>query len=496
VLRAWWVLIVLLSLPLWAQDLPAGTTLEARLLNATGSRISHPGDKIDATIIAPASVGGRILIPDGSTVSGAIENVNRLGLGLKHATANIHYDFDTLRLRNGETILIKSEVIEVETAKERVDITGTVHGIHPIASLSSALDFVVVPLLCVTPPLGAAVWATKSLIAPPANPEIYFPAGTEIILRLSAPVNIPSANTQPLGIVPFSSGEIAEIHNLLKNSSQRARQGSHPSNVVNLLFLGSRQQMDRAFHAAGWSMADRKSPMSLYRMYYALTVRVGYRRAPMDTLTLNGARSDFEYQKSLDTVQKRHHVRLWKDAQRANVWLGTAAEDVAFRFEVTHWTHSIDPRIDNERAKVVDDLAFTGCLDRAALLARNAPELLQDPKAAHTILTDGDIAVLRFKHYCSPKIMVGVDAASPSRPRGQLARVFLSLRKGALSLFKIFFTTYNAVKYLGQRQLLPPARQMSNLDARGLDWLRSLPPADLPSNISSNSTTAKRAKKK
>src|SRR5437660_584123 len=144
-----WSTIILLSLPVSAQDLPAGTTLEARLSVATGSRISHPGDQIEATIVAPASVGGGILIPEGSTVSGVIENVNRFGLGLKHTTANIHYSFDTLRLRNGETIPIQSELVEVETAKEHVDDTGTVHGIHPIASLSSTLNFFVVPLLCV-----------------------------------------------------------------------------------------------------------------------------------------------------------------------------------------------------------------------------------------------------------------------------------------------------------------------------------------------------------
>jgi hypothetical protein len=144
----WWI-IILLSLPLSAQDLPAGTTLEARLSMATGSRISHAGDRIEATIIAPASVGGRILIPDGSAVSGTIENVNPIGWGLKHTTATIGYNFNALRLTNGETILIKSEVVDVETAKERVDFTGTVQGIHPIASLSSTLDFAAVPFAAV-----------------------------------------------------------------------------------------------------------------------------------------------------------------------------------------------------------------------------------------------------------------------------------------------------------------------------------------------------------
>jgi hypothetical protein len=71
--------------------------------------------------------------------------------------------------------------------------------------------------------------------------------------------------------------------------------GTHPSDLVNLLFLGSREEMDRAFHAAGWRQAERKSPMSLYRMYHALTRRIGYKRAPMNALTLNGVSSELVY---------------------------------------------------------------------------------------------------------------------------------------------------------------------------------------------------------
>lgn len=472
-----WGIILPLSRPLSAQDLPAGTILEARLSMATGSRISHPGEPIEATIIAPVSAGGRILIPDGSVVSGVIENVNPIGLGLKHTTASIGYNFDALRLGNGETFCIHSQVVEVETAKERVDVTGTIQGIHPIASVSSILDFFVVPLLFVIPPVGAPVWATKSLIAPPANPEIYFPAGAEVILRLAAGVNIPRAHTQPLRIAPLSPGEVAEIPDLLKNSAQRARQGSHPSNLVNILFLGSRRQLDRAFHAAGWSLAEKKSPMSLYRMYYALTVRVGYKRAPMDTLTLNGLPSTFEYQKSLDTVEKRHHVRLWQEPQRVNVWLGAAAEDIAFRFEVTHWTHSSDPRIDEERAKVVDDLAFTGCLDRAELLRRNSPNVLRDPRQGRPILTDGRIAVLQLNDCSSPKTMAGVTAAPPAHSRGRLSRVLISFRKGALGSSKILFNTYNTLKCVSERERSRRrATQPSNVSPPelGLDWLSSL----------------------
>jgi LssY C-terminus len=219
--------------------------------------------------------------------------------------------------------------------------------------------------------------------------------------------------------------------------------------------------------------------MSLYRMYYALTVRVGYRRAPMDTLTLNGVPSEFEYQKSLDTVQKRHHVRLWRGPQRANVWLGTAAEDIAFRFDVTHWTHSSDPRIDNERAKVVDDLTFTGCVDRAQLLTRNSPDILQDPNAAR-LATDGQIAVVRLNDCNTPETMAGVETVSLSQPRGPLSRVLISFRKGVLGSSKIPFNMYNALKCLAGHGTLRHAAAPSNIDKpqRELDWLSSVAQPD------------------
>jgi len=196
----------------------------------------------------------------------------------------------------------------------------------------------------------------------------------------------------------------------------------------------------------------------------------------MGTLTLNGVPSDIEYQKSLDTVEKRHHVRLWKEPQRADVWLGTAAEDIAFRFEVTHWTHSSDPKIDNERAKVIDDLAFTGCVDAAGLLTRNFPDLRQDPKAARSIVTDGQILVLRLNNCSSANTMVGIDTPSPAHPRGQLSRALLSFRKGVLSSSKILFTTCNTLKSFRERRALPHARETPTvtIPQRGLDWLSSL----------------------
>jgi hypothetical protein len=273
-------------------------------------------------------------------------------------------------------------------------------------------------------------------------------------------------------IESFSRSDLSDIGHLMKNSAQRAYIGSRASDIVNVLLIGSPNQMDRAFHASGWSLAQRKSPMSLFRMYHALTKRLGYPRAPMNALTLNGVPSAFVHQKTLDTVERRHHVRLWQYPQKENVWLGAAAEDVGFRFAVAHWTHYTDPNIDNERAKIVNDLAFTGCVNAIGLLSRAAVDLLQDPKAEHPILTDGDVVVIRLNDCIHPNIMPGVIEMFPLPRQRRLTHVLRALRNDLVGS-NILFTTYNTFKLRKRHNMDPTSTetQLGNRVRRGLDWL-------------------------
>ncbi len=467
--------LLLFSLTLSAQDLPVGTALEARLSEPTGSRISHPGDAIEATIIAPASVQGRMLVPQGSKLLGSIASATAIGFGLKHPTASIAYTFHTIRLPSGAEVPVNTQLAEVETAKERVDKLGTVRGIHPIVSLSSIWTYCAVPLVVIDPPIGVPVWGVKFLVAPSPNPEIDFPAGTEVILRLTAPLTLPAYNSEvSMPIKSFSRSDLSDIEVLLKNSAQRAYIGTRASDIVNVLLIGSPNQMDRAFHASGWSLAQRKSPMSLFRMYHALAKRLGYPRAPMNALTLNGVPSAFVHQKTLDTVERRHHVRLWQYPQKENVWLGAAAEDVGFRFEVAHWTHYTEPDIDNERAKIVNDLAFTGCVNAVSLLHRPSADLVQDPNAVHPILTDGDVAVIQLNDCMNPNLMPGVSEISPLSQQRRPAQVLRAFRNDLVGS-NILFTTYNTLK-LRKKHIVEPA-SVGNRVKRELDWL---PPTASP----------------
>jgi LssY-like putative type I secretion system component LssY len=414
-----------------AEVLPAGTRFEARLSAPTGSRISHPGDPIEATLIAPVMANGRLLIPQGATLSGVVKRVERLGLGLKHLTSGIEYRFDTVQLPGGTTVHVQAYVAQVETAKERVSDQGIVSGIYPTANLSSTAALCVLPLLYLDPEFGVPLLGIKSLIARSPDPEIYFPAGTEVILQLTAAADVRSPEAPQADIAPLSATEIADVNRVLtKLPQQRTDRGrNHPSDLVNIFFLGSRESLNRAFQAAGWSGAQRSSLRSIYRMYHCMVQRMGYSMAPMGKLMLNGVTADVEYQKSLNTFSKRHHVRLWKQGQE-DAWLSAATEDVGYKFRRMHLTHATDPLIDNERAKVLNDLAFTGCLDAAALVTRDTSDGSDQQESS--IKTDRKVAVLRMNDCRDP---IAIESAKNGpRDRRRSVQILIALRNDLIRI--------------------------------------------------------------
>jgi hypothetical protein len=430
--------------------LSEGTRLEVRLSVPTGSRISRAGDHIEAIVISPVFIGECLLVPQGAAVSGIVENVKRLGLGFKHRTAAIGYRFTMLQFPDGTAAPVETRVVQVETAKERVNAQGVIGGIHPTANLSASFAFYGLPFLFINPEFSVPALGVKFLIARSPDPEIYFPRGTELILQLTASAYVPNPRPSQDRLAPLSAAEIADVHRILaKLPEQRTDRGpNHPSDLVNILFIGTRDSIDRAFEAAGWSGAQRSSMLSIYRMYHCMVQRMGYSMAPMGNLTLNGVAANAEYQKSLNTFSKRHHLRLWKQGP-GNAWLSAATEDVGYTLRSMHLTHATDPLIDNERAKVLNDLVFTGCVDATSLMKRVSSE--RDDQGDHSIQTDGKIAVIRMNDCQSPRSMVVETAKSGPhrRPRSVQALAALGndlIRNNPVSL------ALNTVKELRNAQ--------------------------------------------
>jgi hypothetical protein len=99
-----------------------------------------------------------------------------------------------------------------------------------------------------------------------------------------------------------------------------------PGDPVNLVLIGTRQQLRDAFAIAGWSEADRLGLRSSWRMVRAFVFNSPYATAPFSTLYLFGRGQDIGFQKAIDnSPRKRHHIRFWATSlTRAEATVGTA----------------------------------------------------------------------------------------------------------------------------------------------------------------------------
>src|SRR5215475_8990741 len=81
-----------------------------------------------------------------------------------------------------------------------------------------------------------------------------------------------------------------------------------PGDPVNIVLVGTLQQLRSAFRTLGWSEADQLSLGSSWGMVHAFVLKTPYPSAPFSTLYLFGRRQDIGFQREIDnSPRKRHH---------------------------------------------------------------------------------------------------------------------------------------------------------------------------------------------
>jgi hypothetical protein len=175
-----------------------------------------------------------------------------------------------------------------------------------------------------------------------------------------------------------------------------------PSDITNLLLIGSEEQVQKAFADAGWSAAAGLTGRAKFETFRALAENRGYNEAPVSVLLLEGQKPDLVFEKLNNTFARRHHLRVWRRPTTfmgQAVWAVAATHDIGISFSEVDRTfiHRIDSKIDNERAKVVTDLVFTGHVRGIALLER--PQVPREGQNAtgDKLETDGSLAALQLK---------------------------------------------------------------------------------------------------
>jgi hypothetical protein len=352
-------------------------TLRVRLTSPVSTSRSRPGDPVSAISVTRLIIDGRVVATPGCVLPGVVvqsERQNRF-----HAPASVALAFTRLLDRNQVAYPLETRVIDVVNARETVDDHGLILGVSP------------------------RLWsrAFGRFLRP-----INYKPGAELMLSVT------DAHEASAIVCDTPTPELeptAELSRMVRAEPLRTfSRAKIPSDLTNLVFVGSPEALQAGFKAAGWVKAQSLSPASDVRTMVSAIARLGYAEAPVSPQFINGRPPDFVFQKQLNTSAKRDHVRIWRRRETFEgqpMWVGAATHDTGYvhTWNVTVMTHGIDPDVDDERFKIVNDLAFAGAVESQMLVDRpNAPHQSRTA-TGQPIRTDGRAAVVVLKPMPVPR---------------------------------------------------------------------------------------------
>jgi hypothetical protein len=382
-----------------AAELPAGAAVGIRLKTKVSSNASKANDPVEAVVIKPVMSGDQFLIPYGAVIKGQVVKAQASEASDKRASLELK--FNELVAARGKTIKLSTKITDVENARETVDDNGAIQGILASETLSARMDQGLSKLGEHAQGLADILQIAKAAVVKTTDSEIAYGPGVEMTLALSSKVTIDAGSIPGLTIKLQPIAAESRLHQLVNAQPFQTVAAKPPkeSDMTNLMFIGSEQQLEAAFAAAGWSAAKGLNKLSALETFQAIAEMRGYKEAPMSVLLLDGQPAELNYQKQNNTFAQRHHLRIWRRPvtwEGQEVWVASSTHDTGIDFSPENRTfiHKVDSHIDDERAKVVSDFLFTGAVKSLALVDRPRVPTESMNATGDKLLTDGRMAVL------------------------------------------------------------------------------------------------------
>jgi hypothetical protein len=160
------------------------------------------------------------------------------------------------------------------------------------------------------------------------------------------------------------AGRVAEFGNMVTTTEQDI-----PGDPINVGLVGSKEELIRAFAAAGWDPADKVTLRTSVEIGLSVVLDRPDLDAPVSPLLFEGRKQDLAFEKPVgESADQRNHVRFWLAKKTGTdgrpLWLGSASFDrgVGLSHDTGQVTHHIGPNIDAERNLVIGDLQTAGQL--------------------------------------------------------------------------------------------------------------------------------------
>ncbi len=429
-----WLLIFCSTMALACDSLPAGQTFWIRLSSPVSSYNAKAGDPVHAVLIEAVTCGSGEVFPVGTGIDGRVVSVRKVGWGIRHETAALQLQFDRVMASEGSPVVMSTTVMEVENAREQVS-KGVIQGVRSSDSPQGTINSRLRHLPTWNPYSDAGLIVFKATFPIFPEPEIYFPSGTDLRIKLTEPITgLAEESESPLD--PSMESAVSRTENFdLDGFAQSLPQHSTTlklvdADVVNLVFVGSRQEVESAFEQAGWSTSDAFNKKSFFRDFYAFLNNSGYAQAPMRPFLLDGKPADMNWQNSLNSYARRDHLRMWQwsgSEGPETLWVSSATHDIGatLSLERRQFVHHITSDIDEERSKVIRDLNVAGCIKAVHLMPRPKMANVSQNSTGDLVTTDGALAVVELKQ-CEPMVpgLASKTMSARFRPGNHIFRYF------------------------------------------------------------------------
>ena len=369
--------------------------------------------------------------------------MRKVGLGFRHEVAALEIEFDRIEPDGGPSIEIHARVLQVDNARERVT-NGVIHGVRSFNSPQDHLSSRVGYLVTWHPDTMFILPAYHAMLPVLPEPELYFPSGTDLLLELSTPLPAASFSTVAAPDPGFAPSERADLDNMALSFPERTTTPKgREADIVNVAFVGSAAQLKDAFQAAGWNRSETMSGRAALREIHAFLMLKNDAHGPMSRQLLQGEPSDSNWEKGLDSLAKRDHLRIWNTRETWKgepIWLSSSTRDVGANLSLrkARFVHYVEPNVDRERNRIVRDLTLAGCVDTVDDVARPAMPHFVVNATDGQMHTDGAIAVVQLRD-CSNPLFAKDDLGAPEvavRPKSKFARYIRTQVLSARNLWR------------------------------------------------------------
>ncbi|MGB9204631.1 MAG: LssY C-terminal domain-containing protein [Terriglobales bacterium] len=192
---------------------------------------------------------------------------------------------------------------------------------------------------------------------------------------------------------------------LLESIPRRITDQNHsPGDMVNILIVGTEDEMVKAFTTAAWVKVDTSVESTVMSGLMATFEKKDYLTMPMSTLYLFDRPQDygFAHAEPVRVIMSRNHLRVWKSPYQVSgrpLWCVAATHDIGFERDQRNngVTHKIDPAIDGEREFVNQTLSGTGLVAARGHVVPAHPLITAKTATGGEFHSDGRVLVLVLK---------------------------------------------------------------------------------------------------